>query len=110
MTTDLKTESYATLLATLKQEIATARIKAHLAVNKEMIMLYWRIGHQILERQKVEGWGSKVIENISNDLRKEFPEMKGLSARNLVYMQTFAKAYQDNEITQQLAAQIPWVL
>jgi predicted nuclease of restriction endonuclease-like (RecB) superfamily len=73
-----------------------------------MISLYWRIGSQILERQDKEGWGTKVIESISNDLRKEFPEMKGLSARNLVYMQTFAKAYSDFPITQAALAQITW--
>ena len=73
-----------------------------------MITLYWNIGNQILERQKAEGWGSKVIDNISKDLRKEFPEMKGLSARNLVYMQTFAKNYPNVEITQATLAQITW--
>jgi predicted nuclease of restriction endonuclease-like (RecB) superfamily len=107
MTTALD-KSYVELIQTLKQEIASARIRAHLSVNKEMISLYWRIGNQILERQDKEGWGTKVIENISHDLRKEFPEMKGLSSRNLVYMQTFAKAYPDFEITQEVLAQITW--
>ena len=73
-----------------------------------MITLYWHIGQQILERQNIQGWGTKVIENISKDLRAEFPEMKGLSARNLVYMQTFAKAYPDFSITQEVLAQITW--
>lgn len=108
MQTELNTESYITLIQTLKQEITQARIRAHLVVNKEMITLYWNIGKRILEKQTKEGWGSKVIENISKDLRKEFPEMKGLSVRNLVYMQTFAKTYSDFEFTQQVAAQIPW--
>ena len=108
MTKELDNNNYAALIQTLKTEISQARIRAHLSVNKEMISLYWRIGSQILDRQDKEGWGTKVIENISNDLRKEFPEMKGLSARNLVYMQTFAKAYPDFPITQQVAAQIPW--
>ena len=105
---EVNTKSYAGLLQSLKTQITQARIRAHLSVNKEMISLYWNIGNQILERQKAEGWGSKVIENISKDLRKEFPEMKGLSARNLVYMQTFAKNYPNFEITQQAVAQIPW--
>lgn len=108
MTNELKTKSYIELIQTLKQEIANSRIRAHLAVNKEMIHLYWNIGRRILERQNEEGWGTKVIENISKDLREEFPEMKGLSARNLVYMQTFAKAYPDFEITQEPLAQITW--
>jgi predicted nuclease of restriction endonuclease-like (RecB) superfamily len=100
--------SYLSLIEKLKQEIASARVKAHLAVNRELVTLYWDIGRMILERQEHEGWGAKVIENISKDLRKEFPEMTGLSARNLVYMQTFAKSYPDFEFTQQLVAQIPW--
>jgi predicted nuclease of restriction endonuclease-like (RecB) superfamily len=107
MNTELD-KNYATLLQNLKKEISTARIRAHLSVNKEMINLYWSIGNQILERQKEEGWGSKVIENISKDLRNEFPEMKGLSPRNLVYMQTFAKCYPDFEFTQEVLAQITW--
>jgi predicted nuclease of restriction endonuclease-like (RecB) superfamily len=107
MSTEL-TKGYAELLQTLKQDILSSRIRAHLSVNKEMISLYWRIGNQILNRQEKEGWGAKVIENISKDLSKEFPEMKGLSARNLVYMQTFAKAYPDFQITQAALAQITW--
>ena len=69
MSTELNSKTYATLLQNLKKEISTARIRAHLSVNKEMITLYWSIGNQILERQKQEGWGSKVIENISKDLK-----------------------------------------
>lgn len=101
-------KSYIDLIKNLKQEISKSRIKVHLAVNKELIILYWNIGKLILERQSKEKWGSKIIQNISEDLRKEFPEMKGLSLRNLVYMQTFAKEFRDLEFTQQVAAQIPW--
>ncbi len=101
-------KSYVELISSLKQEISSARIRAHLAVNKEMIILYWKLGKRILDRQQQEGWGAKVIENISNDLRKEFPEMKGLSARNLKYMQRFARELTDQKIVQQLAALIPW--
>jgi predicted nuclease of restriction endonuclease-like (RecB) superfamily len=100
--------NYILLLNKLKQEITAARVKAHLAVNAELTILYWKIGKHILERQRDEGWGTKVIERISRDLSHEFPEMKGLSPRNLVYMQTFAKNYPDLEFTQQAAAQIPW--
>jgi predicted nuclease of restriction endonuclease-like (RecB) superfamily len=107
MTTELNSKTYAVLLQDLKQEISTARIRAHLSVNKEMISLYWSIGNQILERQKSEGWGSKVIENISKDLRSEFPEMKGLSYQNISYMRQFAIEYDDN-ILQQPVGEIPW--
>ncbi|MCP5363419.1 MAG: DUF1016 domain-containing protein [Rickettsiaceae bacterium] len=105
---EVNTKSYASLLQSLKTQITQARIRAHLSVNKEMISLYWNIGNQILERQKEEGWGSKVIENISKDLRAEFPEMKGLSAQNLKYMRKFAETYTKNEISQQAVDQIPW--
>jgi predicted nuclease of restriction endonuclease-like (RecB) superfamily len=108
MENQLNHKSYVELIEGLKKQISQARIRAHLAVNKEMITLYWHIGKQILERQNSQGWGTKVIENISKDLRAEFPEMKGLSARNLVYMQTFAKAYPDFSITQEVLAQITW--
>ena len=100
--------NYALLLQNLKEEISHARIRAHLSVNKEMITLYWRIGNQILDRQKQEGWGTKVIDNISKDLRKEFPEMRGLSYQNISYMRQFAIEYSNNEILQQAIGEIPW--
>jgi predicted nuclease of restriction endonuclease-like (RecB) superfamily len=99
---------YAALLAELKDRIAGARLKAALAVNSELILLYWRIGHDILRRQRDEGWGAKVIDRLAADLRHTFPEMKGLSSRNLKYMRAFSEAYPDREIVQQLAAQLPW--
>ena len=108
MTNDLKSESYEHLIQALKQEISNARIRAHLAVNKEMILLYWKIGKKILERQNDEGWGTKVIDNISNDLRKEFPEMKGLSYQNISYMKQFAVEYSDESFLQQAIGEIPW--
>ncbi len=100
--------SYFETLQNLKAEIQQSRLRAHLSVNKELILLYWRIGKEILNRKKELGWGSKVIEQLSQDLRHEFPEMKGLSSRNMVYMQTFASAYPDYEFTQQVVAQLPW--
>ena len=99
---------YAEILADLKDQIRAARLKAGLAVNRELVLLYWRIGRQILTQQHEEGWGSKVIDRLSLDLRREFPEMKGLSSRNLKYMRAFYEAYPDETIVQQLAAQIPW--
>ncbi len=99
---------YAAILAGLKDQIRAARLKAGLAVNRELVLLYWRIGRQILKQQQEEGWGSKVIDRLSLDLQREFPEMKGLSSRNLKYMRAFSEAYPDETIVQQLAAQIPW--
>ncbi|WP_332239167.1 DUF1016 N-terminal domain-containing protein [Rickettsia akari] len=71
-------ESYTDLIKNFKQEISKASIRAHLAVNKELIVLYWNIGKLILEHQNKEKWGAKVIQNISDDLRKAFSKMKGL--------------------------------
>jgi predicted nuclease of restriction endonuclease-like (RecB) superfamily len=107
MTTKLS-KTYAEFIHTLKQEIATARTRAYLSVNKEMIMLYWRMGSQILERQDKEGWGAKVIESISKDLQIEFPGMKGFGTRNLKYMRKFAEEYSDQSIVQEMLAQLSW--
>ncbi|WP_198027149.1 PDDEXK nuclease domain-containing protein [Candidatus Paracaedibacter symbiosus] len=100
--------SYMDTLSLLKEEIRQARIRAHLSVNKELILLYWKIGRKIIKRKVELGWGAKIIQQLSKDLHHEFPEMKGLSDRNLIYMQTFAAAYPNLEITQALPAQISW--
>ena len=103
----LSTE-YQELLISLKQRIRTSQIRAALAVNRELILLYWQIGREILLRQSQQGWGAKVIDRLSQDLQAEFPELKGLSGRNLKYMRAFAEAYPEDEFVQQLVAQIPW--
>lgn len=99
---------YANWLAGIKTRVAAARQRAALAANAELIGLYWQIGRDILQRQSAQGWGSKVIERLAHDLREAFPEMKGFSARNLMYMRDFAEAWPDALIVQQLAAQLPW--
>lgn len=99
---------YAHWLAELKVLIRNARVKASLAVNRELVSLYWRIGSEIIARQAQQGWGAKVIEQLANDLRAEFPDMRGLSPRNMKYMRAFAQAWPDEAIVQQLAAQLPW--
>ena len=104
----LSNESYVDLIKNLKQEISKARIRAHLAVNKELITLFWHIGKLILECQSKEKWGSKIIQNISDDLRKEFPGMKGLSYQNLSYMRQFVAEYNNEQILQQAVGEIPW--
>jgi predicted nuclease of restriction endonuclease-like (RecB) superfamily len=86
-------KTYISLLTGLKKRIASARIKAALAVNSELIHLYWDIGKSILAQQKKKGWGAKVTETLSKDLRKAFADMKGLSKSNLDYMQRFAETY-----------------
>ena len=99
---------YATLLADLKQRISNERLRVVLSANAAMVLLYWDIGQVILKRQAKEGWGAKVIDRLSSDLREAFPDMKGLSPRNLKYMRAFAEAWPDRVIVQQLAAQLPW--
>jgi len=99
---------YAELLEDLKARIRTARVQAALAVNRELVLLYWDIGRSILERQQQESWGAKVIERLTDDLRREFPDMKRLSRANLFYMRAFAEAYPDREFVQQVAGQLPW--
>jgi len=102
------TKEYGDFLQSLKLRIQQAQIRAALAVNRELVLLYWHIGREILERQKVQGWGAKIIEQLSKDLRSEFPQMKGFSARNLKYMRKFAEIFDEAEFVQQAAAQIPW--
>jgi predicted nuclease of restriction endonuclease-like (RecB) superfamily len=101
-------KSYQDLLAHLKSQIRTAQVRAALAVNRELVLLYWKIGKEILVRQEQEGWGTKVIERLATDLHAEFPEMKGLSRTNLLYMRGFAENWPEESIVQQLVGQIPW--
>lgn len=99
---------YAVILDDLKQRIQQERLRTVMAANAAMVLLYWDIGRTILERQAREGWGARVIDRLSIDLRDAFPDMQGLSPRNLKYMRAFAAAWPDRTIVQQLAAQIPW--
>ena len=92
----------------LKVRIRTAQLRASLAVNQELMLLYWHIGREILKRQQEEGWGSKVVSKLAQDLKREFPDMKGFSRTSLLYMRAFAEAYPDEAIVQRSAGQIPW--
>ena len=89
----IKLSEYCDWLRDLKQQIKTGQIKAALSVNSQMIMLYWDMGRQIAEKQEKAQWGSGFIEQLSKDLREEFPEMKGFSRANLFRMQKFYKFY-----------------
>ena len=99
---------YAAWLAELKTRIHQAQQRAALAVNRELVLLYWQIGQDILERQSREGWGAKVIERLAQDLRNAFPDIKGFSRANLMYMRAFAEAWPDAAIVQQAVGQLPW--
>jgi predicted nuclease of restriction endonuclease-like (RecB) superfamily len=106
--TDVMHAEYVQLLEGLKQPVAASRYKAARAVNRELILLYHHIGSEILKRQEIQGWGSKVIDTLSKDLTAEFPDMKGFGIRNLKYMRLFAEAYPDIEFVQTLLAQLSW--
>jgi predicted nuclease of restriction endonuclease-like (RecB) superfamily len=77
-------------------------------VNRELILFYWQLGRDILERQNQAGWGAKIIDQLAKDLRQEFPEVRGFSRTNLLYMRAFAEAWPDESIVQQLVGQLPW--
>ncbi|MFA4906741.1 MAG: PDDEXK nuclease domain-containing protein [archaeon] len=102
------TPEYPHLLNELKERIHQAQLRASMSVNSELVRLYWNIGKQILDAQNKEGWGSKVIDRLSDDLQHEFPEMKGFSSRNLKYMRAFAEAWPIEAIVQEPLAQITW--
>lgn len=102
---------YQDWLKALKDRIQAAQQRAVLAVNQELLQLYWQIGRDILLRQQEQGWGAKVIERLAQDLRSAFPELKGFSRANLLYMRSFAENWPDfhsNSIVQQAVGQIPW--
>lgn len=107
-TDQVVTKDYGAFLKEIKDKILSSQVKAALAVNRELITLYWNIGSKIHVKQKSEGWGAKTIDNLSKDLKSSFPNMQGFSSRNLKYMVHFAKEYPDFAIGQQLVAQIPW--
>lgn len=96
---------YSKLLSEIKARVQQAQTKAVLSANTEMIMMYMDIGKIILEKQKMEGWGTGIIPRLSNDLKNELPKIKGFSERNIGYMVRFAKEYCDT-ILQQLVAKL----
>jgi predicted nuclease of restriction endonuclease-like (RecB) superfamily len=106
--TGLLPKGYDEFLGQLKERIRSAQLRAGLAVNRELVLLYWQIGHEILLRQEQQGWGAKVIDRLAADLRHAFPDMTGLSPRNLKYMRAFAAAWTDEPIVQGPLAQITW--
>jgi predicted nuclease of restriction endonuclease-like (RecB) superfamily len=108
VTTETLPSNYQAFLQSIKARVQQAQLKAVVAVNIELIVLYWHIGREILERQEQEGWGTKVIDRLSADLHAAFPQMKGFSPRNLGYMKRFAQTYPDESILQQAVAKLPW--
>ena len=85
----MQVHGYDEWLLSLKKRIRDTQTKAILSVNSELIKLYWGIGRDILERQAKFGWGSKVVDQMAADLKKEFPEISGFSSRNVKYMTAY---------------------
>lgn len=105
---NLDKTAYQSFLNEIKEKIYKAQYQALKSVNKELIELYWNIGETILVQQELHGWGKSVVENLSQDIQKEFPGIKGFSSRNLWYMRNFHLHYRKNEKLQPLAAEISW--
>lgn len=101
-------KGYAKILKEIKEKIKSSQLKAAVAVNRELIKLYWEIGRVILEKKEKEGWGAKTIEKLARDLKISFPGMKGFSLRNLQFMTQFSREYPDIQIVKQVVSQIPW--
>jgi predicted nuclease of restriction endonuclease-like (RecB) superfamily len=99
-------KNYSSILNNLKLAIKQARLRSVLTVNTQLLQLYWQIGAVILRQQKKEGWGTKIIDRLAADLQSEFPDMQGLSVRNIKYMRAFAEAYPQFTIAQAPLAQI----
>ncbi len=92
----------------IKERIRSKRLRVTLAANAAIVLLYWDIGKVIPDRQKKEGWGAKIIDRLSHDLKSAFPDMTGLSPRNLKYMHTFSESWPDSGLVQRTVALIPW--
>jgi predicted nuclease of restriction endonuclease-like (RecB) superfamily len=108
-TTDLLPDDYRSVLAALRDRVRGARAQAQRRVNTTLTELYWSIGRTRAEKQEAGGWGTGVLNRVADDLRAEFPEMKGLSRSNLKYMRAFAKAWPaGSPFGQQAVGQLPW--
>ena len=99
---------YGEMLNNIKLLVANGRRQIMWTANVQMSMMYYQIGKDILQRQSAEGWGSKIVDRLSADLKKAFPEMNGFSPRNLKYMRRFAEVWPDESIVQRSVAQLPW--
>ena len=99
---------YAATLQDIKTHLRSARVRAVLAANPIVIEAYWHTGKIILARQQEAAWGAKVIDRLAADLQEAFPDMAGLSARNLLSMKLFAQAFPEGSIAKQAVSQLPW--
>lgn len=109
MATDRLPSDYPAFLSELKERIRAAQVRAALAVNRELILLYHEIGRDIADRQTQHGWGDKVLDRLAADLKAAFPGIEGFSRRSLYRMRAFYLAYKGRpDFVSQVATQIPW--
>ncbi|MFK7773149.1 MAG: YhcG family protein [Saprospiraceae bacterium] len=101
-------KEYRNFFVEIKQKVQQAQVKALVVVNQHLLVLYWEIGNEILQRQKVSNWGSDFIKKLSTDMKKTFPDMKGFGVSNLKYMRQFASVYRSIEFRQQPVGEISW--
>jgi predicted nuclease of restriction endonuclease-like (RecB) superfamily len=101
-------DDYATLLLELKDRIASAQVRAAIAANTELVTLYWHVGHALNQRVQAAGWGAKVLERLSADLKRAFPDLNGFSPRNLRYMRQFASSWDAPVFWQPAVAKLSW--
>lgn len=108
MENELLTQEYNQFIGEIKNKIRLSQYEAMKAVNKALISLYWEIGEEIYKQQQEKGWGKSIVEILAKELKKDFPDVTGFSARNLWYMRNFYVEYKDVEILQPLVAEISW--
>lgn len=101
-------KDYVNFLSGIKERLQAAQIRAALAANNELVKFYWELGRDLIEKQKNHQWGSRFLEQFSQDMRQHFPEMQGFSITNLKRMRLFAQAYPNFEIGAQAVPQLPW--
>lgn len=108
----INTSDYTSWIAELKDKIQSAQLRAALSVNRELLLLYWKLGKSISNKLKNSNWGASIVDELSNDLKKEFPAQKGFSRTNLFSMKKWFEFYdiefEGNTKVQQLVGQIPW--
>ncbi|MBR1414106.1 MAG: hypothetical protein IJ574_05520 [Bacilli bacterium] len=99
------TQDFKNIVNNIKNEIKTTQIKVAIEANKNLINLYFRIGKILNDNFK---YGNKFIDDVSREIKLEFPNIEGFSVRNLKYMKKFYLEYKDNEVVQRVVAQLPW--
>ena len=108
MKNNLINEEYRDFIGEIKNKIRNSQYEAMKEVNKTLINLYWGIGQEIYNQQQEKGWGKSIVEVLAKELKNEFPDVQGFSARNLWRMRNLYVEYKDNKFLPPLVAEISW--